>query len=57
MLDLHRGLGALALIFTGVHVAAIMLDSYVPFDRVSTFVPFTASWHPLAIAWASSACT
>ncbi len=51
MLDLHRGLGALALIFTGVHVAAIMLDSYVPFGWVSTFVPFATSWHPVAVAW------
>ncbi len=51
MLDLHRGLGALALIFTGVHVAAVMLDSYVPFDWVSTFVPFATSWHPVAVAW------
>ncbi|MCU1456874.1 MAG: Flavodoxin reductase (ferredoxin-NADPH reductase) family 1 [Actinomycetia bacterium] len=51
MLDLHRGLGALAVIFTVVHVAAIMLDSYVPFGWVSNLVPFTSSWHPVAVAW------
>jgi DMSO/TMAO reductase YedYZ heme-binding membrane subunit len=50
-LDLHRFLGGLALIFTGVHVIAIMLDSYVHFGLVDVLVPFASSWHPNWVAW------
>lgn len=51
LLDLHRGLGGLALIFTGVHVAAILSDSYVHFGLASALVPLAARWHPVAVAW------
>jgi hypothetical protein len=54
ILDLHRFLGALALVFTGVHVAAIVADSYVHFGLTEVLVPFTGSWHPVAVAWGSS---
>ena len=49
--DLHRFLGGLALIFTGVHVSAILLDTYVHFSLVNVLVPFTGTWHPGAVAW------
>jgi hypothetical protein len=51
LLDLHRWLGGLALVFTGVHVAAIMGDSYVHFGLASALVPLAAHWHPVAVAW------
>jgi ferric reductase like protein len=51
LLDLHRYLGGLAAIFTGVHVGAIVLDTYVHFDLASVLVPFASSWHPVAVAW------
>jgi predicted ferric reductase len=51
ILDLHRFLGGLALIFTGVHVLAIMADSYVQFGLIEVLVPFTGTWHPAAVAW------
>jgi hypothetical protein len=51
LLDLHRYLGGLATIFVGVHVAAIVGDSYVHFDLASVLVPFASSWHPGAVAW------
>src|SRR5262245_43021103 len=51
LLSLHRYLGALALAFLGVHVGAILLDSYVHFSIVDVLVPFTSSWHPVAVAW------
>jgi predicted ferric reductase len=51
LLDLHRYLGGLATVFTGVHVAAIMADSYTHFGLASVLVPLAASWHPVAIAW------
>ena len=51
LLDLHRWLGALALIFTGIHVVALMLDVYVHFGLASVLVPLAATWHPVAVAW------
>ena len=51
ILDLHRFLGGLAMIFTGVHVLAIIFDSYVHFGLVEVLVPFTGTWHPGAVAW------
>jgi DMSO/TMAO reductase YedYZ heme-binding membrane subunit len=51
ILDLHRFLGGIALLFTGVHVIALVLDSYVHFGLVEILVPFTGSWHPVAVAW------
>jgi predicted ferric reductase len=49
--DLHRFLGGLALVFTGVHVVAISLDTYTSFGLVQVLVPFAATWHPGAVAW------
>lgn len=51
LFDLHRFLGGTALIFTGLHVGAILLDTYVHFSLVNVLVPFTGSWHPVAVAW------
>ena len=51
LLDLHRYLGGLGVVFVAVHVGAIMADTYVPFGPVATFVPFATSWHPAAVAW------
>ena len=51
VLDLHRFLGGLATIFVGVHVLAILADSYTSFGLSDALVPFASSWHPLAVAW------
>ncbi len=51
LLDLHRWLGGLALIFTGVHILSIMSDSYVHFGLASVLVPLASHWHPVAVAW------
>ena len=50
ILDLHRFLGGLATIFVGVHVGAILLDTYTNFGLTDVLVPFASSWHPLAVA-------
>ena len=50
-LDLHRFLGGLGLVFTGIHVAALVLDSYVDFGLTQILVPFTSSYRPTAVAW------
>jgi hypothetical protein len=51
ILDLHRYLGTLTIVFVIVHVAAIYLDSYVHFTLRQLFVPFASSWRPHAVAW------
>jgi methionine sulfoxide reductase heme-binding subunit len=49
--DMHRFLGGNALIFTGIHVVAVVADSYVHFSLIDVLVPFTGTWHPVAVAW------
>ena len=51
LLDLHRWLGGLAVVFTAAHVGGLIADSYVSFDLVDALVPFAASWRPGAVAW------
>jgi DMSO/TMAO reductase YedYZ heme-binding membrane subunit len=51
LLSLHRYLGALTVAFVAVHVGAILLDTYTNFGIVDVLVPFTGSWHPVAVAW------
>jgi DMSO/TMAO reductase YedYZ heme-binding membrane subunit len=48
---MHRFLGALAVIFTLVHVGAILADSYTHFGLADVLVPLATSWHPVAVAW------
>jgi DMSO/TMAO reductase YedYZ heme-binding membrane subunit len=51
ILDLHRYLGTLTIVFVIVHVGAIWLDSFVKFTPTQLFVPFTSTWRPHAVAW------
>ena len=51
MLDLHRFLGGFAVIFTAIHVLAIIADSYVHFGLSEVLVPFASAWNPNAVAW------
>jgi hypothetical protein len=51
LLDLHRFLGTLTLVFVAVHVAAIWADSYVHFGPRELFVPMASSWRPGPVAW------
>jgi methionine sulfoxide reductase heme-binding subunit len=51
MLDLHRFLGGLAVIFVGVHVFGIVADSYVHFGPADVLVPFASGYQPSAVAW------
>ena len=51
LLDLHCWLGTLTVIGTGVHVASLVLDSYVSFGASDILVPFASSWKPVAVAW------
>jgi predicted ferric reductase len=51
VLDLHRYLGALGLVFTAVHVGAIVADTYVHFGVADVLVPLASAWHPGDVAW------
>ena len=51
MLDLHRFLGGAAVVFTGIDVASIMLDSYVHFGWGGALVPLSARGIPSRAAW------
>ena len=44
LLDLHRGLGALSVLFLLTHVGALVADNYVHFDIVDILVPFASEW-------------
>ena len=50
-LDLHRWLGGLATVFTGVHVLAVLADSSAHIGLEAALVPFASHWRPLAMAW------
>lgn len=51
LLDLHRWLGALSVIFTGFHLLGLVADSYVEFGWRELFIPFASEWRPSAVAW------
>ena len=50
VLDLHRYLGALSVVFTAVHIGALVADSYVDFGWREVLVPFASEWRPGAVA-------
>ena len=51
LVDLHRFLGGIAVVFVGLHVGTIVADTYVHFGAADVLVPFATRWHPLAVAW------
>lgn len=51
LLDLHRFIGALTVVFVFVHLAGLFFDRYVGFGPSELFVPFAANWKPAAVAW------
>lgn len=51
LLDLHRWLGARTVVFTAVHLLALVADDYLTFGLVELLVPFASEWRPGAVAW------
>lgn len=51
LLDLHKFLGTLSLVFVGVHVVALWADSYVAFGWSELLVPMASTYRPGAVAW------
>ena len=55
LLDLHKFLGTLSIVFVAVHVVALWADNYVYFGARELFVPFASSWRSAAVAWGIAA--
>lgn len=51
LLDLHRWLGVLAIVTTGIHMATLVADSYVYFGWRELFVPQASPWKTSAVTW------
>lgn len=51
LLDLHKWLGVVSIVFTIVHMVTLILDTYVEFTLLSVLVPGFSSYRP----WATSA--
>ena len=51
ILDLHRWLGGVSVVFVGVHVGVLLADQYVHFGVVDVLVPMASAWHPGWVAW------
>lgn len=50
LLDMHRHLGWLTLVLTGVHVIALWLDDFVEFTVVELVVPFASDFEKGAVS-------
>lgn len=51
LLDLHRFIGGLTVVFVAVHLGALALDPFVSFGLDELFVPMASGWKPVAVAW------
>jgi ferredoxin-NADP reductase/DMSO/TMAO reductase YedYZ heme-binding membrane subunit len=51
LLDLHRMLGGLAVVFTTLHLVGLYLDTWSGFTLAQLFVPLESEYRPTAVAW------
>ncbi len=51
LLDLHRWLGSLAVVTTGIHLATLVADNYVHFGWRELFVPNGSPWKTGPVTW------
>ncbi len=51
LLDMHRFLGASAVIFTGVHIGGLVADDYLVFSWSEILIPFASPYETTAVAW------
>lgn len=50
LLDFHRFVAGASVVFTGLHLAGLVGDTYVHFGAADLLVPFASSWKPGAVA-------
>jgi predicted ferric reductase len=55
LLDLHKFLATLSVVFVAVHIAALWADNFVYFGPRELFVPFASRWRTSAVAWGIAA--
>jgi predicted ferric reductase len=48
--DFHQVISILALVFTVLHVALLLVNDHVPFNFAGVLLPFSSDWRPLASA-------
>ena len=51
LLDFHRYVGGLSVLFTAVHLGGLVGDNYVYFGWAELFVPMASDWQPGAVAF------
>jgi predicted ferric reductase len=51
LLDFHRYLGGLSVVFTAIHLIGLVADNYVDFGWAELFVPMSSDWKPGAVAF------
>ncbi len=51
VLDLHRHLGGLSVVFVAVHVGVLPLDTFTDWGWRDLLIPMASQWHPGATAW------
>src|SRR3954447_26920067 len=56
MLDLHRYLGGLGVVFLALHLVGLAQDHFIRFGLTELFVPLASRWRPGAVAWGVAGC-
>jgi len=51
LLDLHRFLGTLSVVFVGIHLLGLWADNFVYFGWRELFIPMRSPWKTGAVAW------
>lgn len=51
LLDLHRFVSALSLVFLGLHLVGLLTDRWVRLGMLEVLVPFTSQYRPVAVGW------
>lgn len=51
LLDLHRYLGGLSIVFTAIHMAGLWFDDYFAYGMKDLLVPFAGPYRPVAVAY------
>lgn len=50
LLDLHKWLGVVVIVFSGVHMATLVADNYINFSIADVLVPGVSSYRPWAVS-------
>ena len=51
LLDVHRFLGGISVLFVLVHMLGLFMDTYVPFSLTQLLVPYAKDYKAGAVAW------